>query len=75
MPAMKPDDSSTCTSFKEDTHTGLGFPEVSMASMRLMDERPPPSFAEQIAHARMLLAWKQGRLENHPPRQDEPFEM
>jgi len=40
-----------------------------------MDERPPPSFAEQIAHARMLLAWKQGRLENHPPRQDEPFEM
>jgi len=52
----------------------LEFPEFSEESTRLMEDRPPPTFAEQIAHARMLLAWKKGR-DDHPPRQNERFEM
>ena len=53
----------------------LGLPEVSEESIRLMEGRPPPTFAEQIAHARMLLAWRNGRPADHPPRQRERFEM
>jgi hypothetical protein len=72
-PAMKPEASSTHTS--ADGKSGLGFPEVSQESTRLMEDRPPPSFAEQIAHARMLLSWKKGRPSDHPPRQGARFEM
>jgi hypothetical protein len=36
---------------------------------------PEPTFDEQIAHARMLLAWKNGRPADHPARQTERFEM
>jgi hypothetical protein len=43
--------------------------------MKLMDDRPAPSFAEQVAHARMLLAWKKGLPDEHPPRQHNRFEM
>ena len=73
MPAMKPATSSnhTCTEGEND----LGFPEISQESVRLMEDRPLPSFAEQISHARMLLSWKKGRPADHPPRQTERFEM
>lgn len=73
MPAMKPEASSTCTS--ADGGQGLGLPEISMASTRLMEDRPAPSFAEQISHARMLLAWEKGHPADHPPRQDARFQM
>jgi hypothetical protein len=70
---MKPEASSTHTSADEET--GLEFPEISQESIRLMEDRPPPSFTEQIAHARMLLSWKKGQPADHPPRQSVPFEM
>jgi len=73
MPAMKPEASLQYTS--ADETDGLGLPEVSQESTRLMEDRPPPSFAEQIAHARMLLSWKKGRPADHPPRQCDRFEM
>lgn len=73
MPMKKPAISSPPTLIEEPSD--LGFPKVSPASVRLMEDRPPPSFAEQIAHARMLLAWKNGRPVEHPPRQSERFEM
>ncbi len=72
---MKPAPSSPYISLEEQIGSDLGFPEVSPASVRLMEDRPPPSFAEQIAHARMLLAWKTGRPADHPPGQPEWFEM
>jgi len=75
MPTMKPEASSPHTSAEEEISSDLGFPEVSQASTRLMEDRPPPSFAQQIAHAKMLLAWKNGRPADHPPRQIERFEM
>ena len=70
---MKPEISSPHTS--ADTEAGFGFPEVSPESTRLMEDRPPPSFAEQMAHARMLLSWVKGRPADHPPRQSARFEM
>jgi hypothetical protein len=70
---MKPEASSLHTS--TDTQTGLGFPEVSQESTRLIEDRPAPSFDEQIAHARMLLSWKKGQPDDHPPRQCARFEM
>lgn len=70
---MKPATSLPSISVEEPSD--LGFPEVSPASVRLMEDRSPPSFAEQIAHARMLLAWKNGHPGSHPPRQTERFEM
>ncbi len=70
---MKPEASSNYTS--ADTKQDLGFPEVSQDSTRMMEDRPKPSFAEQIAHARMLLSWKKGRPADHPPRQSARFEM
>ena len=70
---MKPAISLPSISLEESSD--LGFPEVSPASVRLMEDRPPPSFAEQIAHARMLLAWKTGKPVIHPPRQSARFEM
>ncbi len=70
---MKPANSLPSISLEEPSD--LGFPEVSPASVRLMEDRPPPSFAEQIAHARMLLAWKNGKPASHPPRQSARFEM
>ena len=70
---MKPEASSMLTSANEKTD--LGFPEVSQESTRLMEDRPPPSFAEQISHARMLLSWKKGQPADHPPRQEVRFEM
>ena len=66
---MKPAISSPHTS--PDVQPNIGFPEVSPASLGLMEDRPPPSFAEQIAHARILLSWKTGRAASHPPRQTE----
>lgn len=70
---MKPETSSTHTS--ADKTGGLEFSEFSEESTRLMEDRPPPTFAEQIAHARMLLSWKKGAPPDHPPRQDKPFVM
>jgi len=70
---MKPEASSPDTSTEEKSD--LEFPEISQESMRLMDDRLPPSFAEQIAHARMLLSWKKGQPSDHPPRQGVRFEM
>jgi len=71
---MKPDNSSPCTSAEEKISDDLELPEVSKDSAHLIDSRPPPTFAEQIAHARMLLKWKNGAAD-HPPRQHERFEM
>lgn len=73
MPTMKPEASLTCIS--ADGKAEFEFPELSPESTRLMESRPPPSFAEQIAHARMLLSWSKGRPADHPPRQDARFEM
>ncbi len=73
MPAMKPEASSTHISAEQNPD--LGFPEVCLESTRLMEDRPPPSFAEQIAHAQMLLSWKKGQPADHPPRQGARFEM
>jgi hypothetical protein len=70
---MKPATYSTDTSPEEKSDFDL--PEVSAESTRLMEDRPPPSFSEQMAHAQMLLAWRNGRPVDHPPRQDEPFVM
>ena len=53
----------------------IGFPEVSQESIRLIEGRPAPSFAEQIAHAQMLISWQKGRKVDHPPRQYAPFKM
>ncbi len=36
---------------------------------------PEPTFDEQIAHAKMLLALRTGRPADHPPQQTERFEM
>lgn len=72
-PAMKPEASSPHTS--SDNQAALEFPEVSQESTRLIEDRPPPSFAEQIAHAQMLLSWKKGQPAEHPPRQNVRFEM
>ncbi len=51
----------------------LNLPEVGPGEGPL--PHPEPTFDEQIAHARMLLAWRNGRPADHPPRQNERFEM
>jgi len=72
---MKPETCSTSTSNEGDICFDLGFPKVSQESARLMEDRPAPSFAEQIAHAQMLISWQKGRKVDHPPRQAARVEM
>ena len=72
---MKSATSSPGTSIDALQGVDLGLPEISEESVRLMEGRLPPSFTEQIAHARMLLAWANGHSTSHPPRQNERFEM
>jgi len=49
----------------------LNLPEIAEGPL----DHPEPTFDEQIAHAKMLLAWRNGRPTDHPPRQNERFEM
>lgn len=69
----KPDPSSSDTSKDEPR---LNLPEFCEESLRLM-ETPPPTLAEQIAHAQMLIRWRreQGLPPDDPPRNPEPFRL
>jgi hypothetical protein len=51
----------------------LNLPEIGPGEGPI--DHPEPTFDEQIAHAKMLLAWKNGRPADQPPRQNERFEM
>lgn len=51
----------------------LNLPEIGAGEGPL--GHPEPTFDEQIAHAKMLLAWRNGRPADHPPLQAERFEM
>jgi hypothetical protein len=52
-------------------------PEVTVADDVFLKRHPSPTFEQQIAHARWLLAWRRSRgiPDEHPPRQLERFEM
>lgn len=67
-PASKNDSSATSADLFD-----LNLPEIGPGEGPLA--HPEPTFAEQIAHATMLLSWKNGRPAGYPPRQNERFEM
>jgi hypothetical protein len=52
-------------------------PEITAADEAFLNSHPTPTFEQQIAHARWLLAWRRSRgiPDDHPPRQHERFEM
>jgi len=67
-PASETDFSATSTDLFD-----LNLPEIAEGEGPI--DHPEPTFDEQIAHAKMLLAWRDGRTADHPPRQNERFEM
>jgi hypothetical protein len=67
-PASENDSSATSSDLFD-----LNLPEIGPGEGPL--DHPEPTFDEQIAHAKMLLAWKNGHPNDHPPRQTERFEM
>jgi hypothetical protein len=68
---MKRAISSCATSPDSD----LGLQPIRGDEEKLFAARSAPSFEEQIAHARALLLMARGRQPDHPPRNDERFEM
>ena len=66
--ASKSDSSATSNDLFD-----LNLPEVGPGEGPI--GHPEPTFEEQMAHAQMLLAWRNGRPADHPPRQTERFEM
>jgi hypothetical protein len=51
--------------------------ECTAADEAFLKSHPSPTFEQQIAHARWLLAWRRskGIPDDHPPRQLDRFEM
>ncbi len=74
MPTHQPDPFSPPLSKMPDDHLF----ELPSLPPELADARtPPPTFEEQLAHAQLLLSWRetQGLESPHPPRNAERFVM
>jgi hypothetical protein len=71
---LAPSSSATSQIAAEWRDSLFDLPVVSEESCRLM-EQPAPTLRQQIAHAQMLIRWRnvQGLGPAHPPRQDERF--
>ena len=74
MPTLPPVNSFSSSSVDPPLELELELPDFTEEDSLLMKEQPSVTFAEQIAHAQLLLKWKKGNYE-HPPRQIEPFVM
>jgi hypothetical protein len=77
MPTKKPKTSSSTPSAERSGGDFFDLPEVTAADEAFLKSHPSPTFKQQIAHARWLLAWRRSRgiPDDHPPRQHERFEM
>jgi hypothetical protein len=71
MPTMKHATCSSGTLVEGD----LGLPPIGEPWERTLGERPPPTFGEQIAHSLALARMNNRRAPDHPPRNDERFEI
>jgi hypothetical protein len=74
---MKPENSSCDPSAESPVGIVFDLPEITAADEAFLKSHPAPTFEQQIAHARWLLAWRRSRglPDDHPPRQHEQFEM
>jgi hypothetical protein len=77
MPTKKSKASSSAPSIEQTGGDFFDLPEVTDADEAFLKSHPAPTFEQQIAHARWLLAWRRSRgiPDDHPPRQHERFEM
>lgn len=77
MPMKKSEISFSGPSPEKSGADFFDLPEITAADEAFLKSQPKPTFEEQIAHARWLLAWRweRGIPSDHPPRVDEPFEM
>lgn len=59
-----------------DKPAALELPDIGEDSLRLL-KSDPPTFEQQIAHARMLMRWRreQGLVEPECPRNPAQFEL
>ncbi len=73
---MKPVSSSKPSLKVDDDTAVLRFPDFSEETCRLMGS-PAPSFEQQIAHATMLLRWRQaqGIPDDRMEGNSEPFRL
>jgi hypothetical protein len=71
------DKESSAPSSEQSGGDFFDLPEVTAADEAFLKSHPSPTFEQQIAHARWLLAWRTSRgiPDDHPPRQHERFEM
>jgi hypothetical protein len=71
------DKESSAPSSEQSGGDFFDLPEVTAADEAFLKSHPLPTFEQQIAHARWLLAWRRSRgiPDDHPPRQHERFEM
>jgi hypothetical protein len=77
MPTKKPETSSSAPSPEQSGADFFDLPAITAADEAFLKSHPAPTFEQQIAHARWLLAWRRSRgiPDAHPPRQHERFEM
>jgi hypothetical protein len=77
MPTKKPKTSSSTPSAERSGGDFFYLPDLTAADEAFLKSHPSPTFEQQIAHARWLLAWRRSRgiPDDHPPRQHERFEI
>jgi hypothetical protein len=77
MPTKKSESSFSAPSPEQSGGDFFELPEITAADEAFLKSHPAPTFEQQIAHARWLLAWRRSRgiPDDHPPRQCERFEI
>jgi hypothetical protein len=77
MPTKKSETSSSAPSPEQSGGDFFELPVITAADEAFLKSHPAPTFEQQIAHARWLLAWRRSRgiPDDHPPRQRERFEI